>query len=57
MAIAEQKKRGLIKTFIWIMLALCTFGLIIIIPLLRGKKTKTVSYAVCQSCGYKKKLR
>jgi len=39
--------------FFWILLAICTLGLILIIPLLTNSKTKsrTHSVAVCQNCG------
>lgn len=55
-AISETKKRGCLGTFLWILLAICTCGLILLIPLLRGKKSKTVQYAVCQHCGHKWKI-
>lgn len=52
-AVAEQKKRGCLSVFLWILLAICTCGLVLIIPLLLRKGSKTKNYAVCQNCGYK----
>lgn len=47
------KSRGCIGWFFWILLAICTVGLILIIPLLTNSKvkSKTHSEAVCQNCG------
>ncbi|MCL2695324.1 MAG: hypothetical protein FWE69_03250 [Clostridiales bacterium] len=47
------KHRGCLGWFFWILLAICTLGLILIIPLLTNSKTKsrTHSVAVCQNCG------
>lgn len=50
-AVAEKKKRGCIMSCFWILLAICTLGAIIWIPLLTRKGSKTVTYAICQSCG------
>jgi len=50
-AVAEQKKRGCFMALIWIILAIITLGMIIWIPLLMKKGSKTVTYAICQSCG------
>jgi DNA-directed RNA polymerase subunit RPC12/RpoP len=52
-AVAEQKKRGCLGACMWILLAICTLGLIILIPLLTKKGSKTRTYAVCQRCGHK----
>lgn len=54
--VAEQKKRGCLMSFIWLLLAICTIGAIIWIPLLIRKGSKTVSYAVCQNCGKRWKM-
>ena len=51
--VAEQKKRGCIMSLFWILLAICTLGLVILIPLLIQKGSKTRAYAVCQNCGRK----
>lgn len=52
-AVAETKKRGCLSILLYILLAITIIGLIILIPLLRGNKSKTVSYAVCQNCGHR----
>jgi predicted Zn-ribbon and HTH transcriptional regulator len=52
-AVAEIKKRGCLTTLIYIVLACTIVGLIIVIPLIRGQKSKTKTYAICQNCGYK----
>lgn len=57
MAVAEKKKRGILSTCLWITLAIFTCGIILlVIPALRGSKTKTVTYAICQDCGHKWKV-
>ena len=50
----KTKHRGCFGWFLWIMLAICTFGLILIIPALTNSKTKTKEkkVAVCQNCGH-----
>ena len=50
----KTKRRGCIGWFFWILLAIITIGLIIIIPLITNSKTKTKHWteAVCQNCGY-----
>jgi transcription elongation factor Elf1 len=52
--VAETQKRGCLTVLLYIIL-LCipVIGWIALFMLLRGKKSKTVSYAVCQSCGHK----
>lgn len=53
-AVNEVKHRGCLMVIINIFLGICTFGLWLIVPLLRGgTRSKTKSYAVCQSCGHK----
>lgn len=49
----KTKHRGCVGWFFWILLAICTCGLILIIPLLTNSKTKTKTHteAVCQNCG------
>ena len=49
----KTKNRGCFGWFLWILLAICTFGLILIIPLVTNTKTKSKTYtvAVCQNCG------
>ena len=54
----KTKHRGCLLWLLWIMAAVCTCGLILIIPLLTNKKikSKTISWAVCQDCGHKWKV-
>lgn len=49
----KTKTRGCFSWLCWILLAMCTLGLIIIIPLITNSKTKTKvrSEAICQTCG------
>lgn len=50
----KTKHRGCLSWCLWILLALCTCGLILIIPLITNSKTKskTKTMAVCQNCGH-----
>jgi len=54
----KTKYRGCFGWFLWILLAVCTFGLILIIPALTNSKSKTKTYteAVCQNCGRRWKV-
>ena len=53
-AVAEMKKRGCLIILLYIILiCIPIIGWIALALLLRGRKTKTVTYAVCQNCGYK----
>ena len=49
----KTKHRGCFGWFLWILLAICTVGLIIIIPLITNSRTKSKTHteAVCQTCG------
>ena len=51
--------RGCFGWFLWVLLAICTCGLILIIPLLTNSKTRSRSRteAVCQNCGHHWKLK
>lgn len=51
--VERQKKRGCFAAMMWILLAICTCGLVLLIPLLTRKGSKTKTFAVCQDCGYK----
>jgi len=56
-AVAEQKKRGCLTTLLYIILLFVPIiGWISLFMLLRGQKSKTESYAVCQNCGNRWKL-
>lgn len=51
-AVAEQKKRGCLSVLLIIILLLIPIiGWIALIILLRGRKSTTVTYALCQNCG------
>lgn len=54
----KTKHRGIIAWFMWILLALCTCGLILIIPLITNSKIKSKNHteAVCQDCGHRWKV-
>ncbi len=53
-AVSEQNKRGCFTVLLYIILfCIPVLGWIALFCLLRGKKSKTVSYAVCQDCGNK----
>lgn len=53
-AVAEEQKRGCLVTGLWILLAICTVGLILLLfPLLMKKGSVIRSWATCQNCGYR----
>lgn len=52
-AVAEQKKRGCFMSALWVLLAIFTVGLILWVPLLTRKGSKTRTYAICQTCGFR----
>lgn len=51
----KTKHRGCLGWAMWILLAVCTCGLILIIPAVTNSRTKTKTRthteAICQSCG------
>lgn len=53
--VTKTEHRGCLGWTMWILLAICTCGLILIIPAVTNSrtktKTKTHTEAVCQSCG------
>ena len=52
--VAMQKERGCLMVCLWIFLAICTVGLILLlIPLLMKKGDKAITYATCQNCGHR----
>lgn len=51
--VTEQKKTGCLMVLLYILLAISCIGWLILIPLLTRKKDRTVTYAVCQSCGHR----
>lgn len=54
----KTKHRGCIGWLFWILLAFCTLGLILIIPLITNSKTKSKTHteAICQNCGNRWKI-
>lgn len=55
--ISEGKKAGCLTVLLYILLAITVVGILILIPLALRKKDELHTYAVCQSCGYRKKLK
>lgn len=56
-AVAENHKRGCLTVLIYIiLLVIPVIGWIALFCLLRGRKSKTISYAVCQDCGHRWKV-
>lgn len=49
--VALQKKRGVFASVLWIIAAIGTCGIILLIPLLTRKGSKVKTYMVCQNCG------
>ena len=49
----KTKHRGCFMWLLWILLAICTCGLILIIPLITNSKVKSKTHteALCQTCG------
>lgn len=54
--VSESTGTGCFTVILYIILALTVIGLFILIPLALRKKTETVTYAVCQNCGYKERI-
>lgn len=51
-AVTENQKTGCGTILFYLLLAISILGWLILIPiLLRGKRSKTMSVLVCQSCG------
>lgn len=51
--VTESKSAGCFTIILYLLLALTVLGIFIVIPLMLRDKTKTVTYAVCQDCGYR----
>lgn len=51
--VSESNNGGCFTAIWYLILALTIWGLLIVIPLMLRKKTKTVTYAVCQNCGHR----
>lgn len=55
--VSESRNASCLTICLYILLACTLLGLFIVIPLVLRKKTKTVTYAVCQNCGYRWKVK
>lgn len=56
-AVSEIKSRGCFTVLLYIILLFVPIvGWIALFMLLRGQKSKTVNYAVCQTCGNRWKV-
>lgn len=54
--VTGSRSTGCLTVLLYIFLAISCIGWLILIPLLLRKKDCTVTYAVCQSCGYRWKI-
>ena len=54
--VTEAKKTGCGTILLYILLAVTVLGLLIVIPLALRNKTETVTYSVCQNCGYRTRI-
>lgn len=54
--VVENVPVGCFTVLLYILLAVTLLGLLVVIPLMLHKKTRTVTYAVCQDCGYRWKI-
>lgn len=56
-AVNEVKRRGCLTVLMYlVLLCIPILGWFVLFSLLRGRKSKTTSWAVCQDCGYKEKV-
>ena len=55
--INESKPMGCFTFLFYLLLALTILGLLIVIPLMLRKKTETHTYAICQSCGRRWRIK
>lgn len=51
--VTEMKKRSIFTILWWLFLTAISAGIIPIISLIRGRKSRTVTYMVCQRCGHR----
>lgn len=57
-AVSEYKSRGCLTVLLYlILLFLPVVGWVALFFLIKGRKSKTVNYGVCQDCGYRFKIR
>jgi len=50
-AVTTVKTRGILRWLLWILLAICTAGLLLLIPMFTNKKYMRHYEALCQNCG------
>ncbi len=56
-AVNEVKRRGCLTVLIYlILLCIPVLGWFVLFSLLRGRKSKTKSWMVCQDCGYRQQV-
>ncbi len=51
--VSETRKTGCGTIILYILLCMTILGILIVIPLALRNRTETVTYAVCQDCGYR----
>ena len=52
--VSEIQRRGCLTAVLYlILICIPVIGWIVLIALIRGRKSKTRAYAVCQHCGHK----
>ena len=51
--VSEEIPTGIGATILYVILSVTILGLLIVIPLMLRKRTRTVTYAVCQDCGHR----
>ena len=57
-AVSEMKSRGCLTViFYLILLIIPVAGWIVLFMVLKGRKSKTISYGVCQDCGHRWKCK
>ncbi len=55
--VSEQRPRGCLLTLFYIFLLLIPIiGWVALFMLIRGRRSRTVTYAVCQSCGKRRRV-
>jgi heme/copper-type cytochrome/quinol oxidase subunit 2 len=56
-AVPEIRKRGCLLTLFYIILLFVpVIGWIALFCLIRGRRSRTVTYGVCQNCGYRRRV-
>lgn len=55
--VSEGKSSGCLTILLYIFLAVSVIGWLVLIPLLLRNKSQTVTYAVCQNCGHRWRVK